>query len=298
MTKRLLFLIILIGFSMSSYAQLYDSLVKPGKKWYYIQFIGEQHIPSNGGNIYISEDWRTHDSLDYYKIIDRTFFKQDSLWIREEDKRIYFLNLNDTMYQGKEVLMYDFNLEKGDSFRFKTKIFNEDSFLNALLIVDTTFIINNRKNIKFKTGHLLGFGTFFMENWVEGIGVKSVLYYSFEHYYFVRQPDFAVRLTCLFDNQKQILPLNGICDSTLFNPEVEIEPIKIYPNPSRGNFNIHLNDSKLYNFKVYNNLGQQIEEYHLEGSKNYQVKCEFPKGLYRLSISNQEFNYHVNLFIE
>lgn len=298
MKEKLFYILISIGLPISCLAQTYDSLVKPGKKWYYTQIVGEQHIAYSGGNLSISRETRTYNGLIYYKIVDKTSVNKDSLWIREENKRVYILNLSDSVYHGQEILMYDFNLEKGDSFRFKTKFYYKDSFLNALLIVDDTYIINNRKNIKFKIGEFAGFGTFLMRDWVEGIGGRHILYYSFHMYNFVIQPDYAFYVSCLFDNEKQILPLAGNCDSTLSYPRIDNYQIKIYPNPTQRYFNVNLNNSKKHVVGIYDQVGQKIDELQLEGSTNYLINCNYTKGLYVLHISNAESIFQTKLIIQ
>lgn len=298
MKEILLYILISFGLPISCFAQTYDSLVKPGKKWYYNQVVGEQHIEYSGGNLSISRETRTHNGLMYYKIVDKTSKKQDSLWIREENKRVYILNLNDSVYHGKEILMYDFNLEKGDSFRFKTKFYYKDSFLNALLIVDDTYTINNRKNIKFKIGEFAGFGTFLMRDWVEGIGGRHILYYSFHLNNFVIQPDYVFYVSCLFDNENQILPLSGNCDSTLGYTMTDPNQIKIYPNPTQSCFNLNLNNSKKHVVRIYDKVGQKIDELQLEGSTNYLINSNYNKGIYVLQISNAESIYQTKLIIQ
>jgi len=302
---KIKFVLTLIIFSgvYSLQAQNYDSIVKPGKKWYY-QVSRIDDITRPAGTIVILPNTRNYKGLSYHQVKSQACYNFDSIWAREEDKKIYFLNLQDSIYRGHEVLMYDFNLEKGDTFRFKTPF--RDSFFKARLVVDTTYFKDNRKHIIFKKGDVYEF-TFGNPNgssihqiysWVEGIGAPSVmLYYAFERHSF-EFFEVSCYVSCLFDNQKQILPVSGNCDSLLNTQRNERVFLKIYPNPTQGQFKIQLNSSENHVLQIFDSFGQKLDEIELEGALNYSIPCHYNTGIYFLKVSKANYDYYTKLIVE
>lgn len=302
MIKHRIFLFFLfITTSTFSFGQ-YDSLIKPGKKWFYHKncFPGEPPI-CPGGKISILPITKNYQGKVYYMVNAKACYSFDSIWAREEEKKVYFLNLGDSIYKGEEVLMYNFNLEKGDTFKFKTPY--QDTFLTASIIVDTTFVKDNRKHIQFNNklvydikGSFLPFHQ--IRSWVEGIGAPNVmLYYAFERHSF-ELFEYACYISCFYDGEKQILPVIGNCDSTLSLGMAVKTPITIFPNPAVDRFNIQLPSIGKYKLQIFNSLGQKLDELYLEGELNYTLPFDFYGGIYFLKVSSTEITYQSKLIVK
>lgn len=304
MSKKLLFTILIIALTFHCKGQSYDSLLKPGKRWYYKLYSSGDNLTYNGGNISILNETRKYNGKNYFKLKAKiTLWPQfDSIWVREEEKRIYFINLEDTVNHGQELIMYDFNLAKGDTFKFKMKTYeSKDSFLNGRLIVDTTFMKDNRKHIKFI------YHTKIFENnskyvnlineWVEGIGANQVLFYTYDSYVFVPS-EYSRTISCLMDNQYQILPKNGICDSLLDIPKLINVTLRVSPNPATKQYTVQLKNSEKCLLHVYNSMGYKVDEFELQGKLIYMLPCDYNRGIYFLRVIHEPFSYIAKLIVE
>jgi len=304
MKKTSLLIVFILSITVPTLAQPYDSLVKPVKKWYYKRYFpGDPVTPA--GSISILKKTLKTGGITYNQLIGNNI---SGCWIREDSKKVYMINLNDLTFKGREMLMYDFNLEKGDTFRFKTpydrKIY-VDSFLTARIIVDSTFTKDNRKHIVFKpelyyennyTNHP---PLHQIRTWVEGLGTEDVLlHYAFDRHHF-ELFELAYKVTCFFDNGSQVVPASGNCDSLAGFASISKSQIKIYPNPASSNFNLQFPTTEKYKITIYNSLGQKSDELDLEGKTTYLLQINYGKGIYLIRSTNgSEQSFVSKLIVE
>ena len=301
MNYRLLFLIISFGLVPSSIGQAYESMVKPGRKWDHLcRHVSDPFIINYSIEI-MNDTLRFKDKV-YNKVKCYKLSGFDSLWVREEGKKVWFLDTGKSVFRGQEILMYNFNLEKGDTFRFKSPPVNStDSFRVGRIIVSNTFIKDNRKYIEFNR-------TIVYENssktdffpalyWIEGIGLSNGPYPMFYAYSSSFFSEFNCGL-CVFENQKHIFPLSGICDSTIGITRNEKLVYKLYPNPAQKQFTIQLVSENEYKVQIYNTLGLKVDEFALSGKINYSIPCSYLKGIYRVVVSSGRIRYQSSLIIE
>lgn len=308
MKLKCLVTFLFFGFTICSQGQNYDSLVKPGKKWYYNILHGGENITWRAGDISIVNETGSFNGKIYFKLKkSANMVSNDSLWIREEDKRVYILNLQDTIFKRKEILAYDFNLVAGDTFRFITRLKYKDSLVNARIIVKNTYIKNKRKCIDFKGGNIFDnnfngndFGVYKNQifNWTEGIGGEQLLIYPFDSWSFTGGSEVVTYVSCLFDNLIQILPETGNCDSLLGLRKTENISVKVYPNPAQNLYYIKTPNSNLYKIQTSNSLGEKLDHFELEGKTEYKIPCNYASGIYFLHISNKTDEYYLKLLIE
>lgn len=66
--------------------------------------------------------------------------------------------------------------------------------------------------------------------------------------------------------------------------------LKIYPNPSNGNFVVEVDDlvNLLIEIVIYNNLGQVVFEQLYGDGKQIEVLTKLKQGIYDLVINNQK----------
>ena len=99
----------------------YKPLVREGVVWEYFH---DGWTPDQGyySHIYIAGEENINDTI-YHKcyIVNRYFKNECIAYLREEDKKVYLLSFDEhVMFQyntnGQEILIYDFNLNEGDSY--------------------------------------------------------------------------------------------------------------------------------------------------------------------------------------
>ena len=99
----------------------YTPLVREGVVWEYFH---DGWTPDQGyySHIYIAGEENINDTI-YHKcyIVNRYFKNECIAYLREEDKKVYLLSFDEhVMFQyntnGQEILIYDFNLNEGDSY--------------------------------------------------------------------------------------------------------------------------------------------------------------------------------------
>ena len=99
----------------------YTPLVREGVVWEYFH---DGWTPDQGyySRIYISGEENINDTIYHKCYIVNPYSKNECIaYLREEDKKVYLLSLDEhVMFQyntnGQEMLIYDFNLNEGDSY--------------------------------------------------------------------------------------------------------------------------------------------------------------------------------------
>jgi hypothetical protein len=290
MKLKLLPLILFLSFFIKSNAQ-YDSLVKPGKKWYYTLFDGERNWPR--GITEISRTTVSYNGKTYYSLINPSpcYLTTDTMLIREENKRVYSVILGNSIFHGQERILYDFNLEKGDSFKFSSpagRDFREfpDSVLNITFHVDTTFYVNNRKEIRFK--YLFTPQHVRSITWLEGIGNESGwLGYSY-HRLGYELSESSCGLVQVCDENLKIHPNGpGQCNEAILSVDFNNYRLSVYPIPTQNNITLKLPNTELYQITIFNVNGKVVKEIELEGNENYEISMGYPKGMYYLNATNR-----------
>ena len=128
MKKEILFFLIFI--SLNSISQIYQPMLEDKLEW---------HITScsNGciTDVYYTDSDTLYNNLSY-KILNGYHYVSKTFWIREDtnQRKIYMSFINNL--QRKEVLLYDFSLEKNDTI----EVFNPISPFDpspGLFIVDS-----------------------------------------------------------------------------------------------------------------------------------------------------------------
>ncbi len=288
MKNKLLFPLIIFVSSYCCYAQNYDSLIKPGKTWdRRCRHASEPSFFST--SVRVLYDTLYYNSKSYYRMAFVNSFPYDSTYVREEGKRVWFLNLDEAKYKREEILMYDFNLEKGDTFMFKHQSrFHTDSLITEMVIVNNTQIKDSRKYIQFA-------GNVLPNPWIEGLGLYQWdLCYAFYSSYF---SEYSCGL-CVFENQKQVYPVSGVCDSSSFGIQViDRIAVKLFPNPAQKVLSVQLPNTSKYTVQFVNLTGEKVDEFEIEGKENYSFSCNYSRGMYFLKITNGKSNFQIKVIL-
>lgn len=171
-----------------------------------------------------------------YKILDGYHYISRKFLLREEiSERKVYLNVTLPNGQNDEYMLYDFNLNEGDSIRMLNSVspfpedlgyFKLDSIRNKPVLENQTANYYYFSNTLANTG---GFG--YLPVWVEGVGSLSIVNApgGDPNYFGVGQ------LACFWKNGNLYFHDNqmGIdCDSVLKSDEADRpKKISVFPNP-------------------------------------------------------------------
>jgi len=177
--------------------------------------------------------------------------------------KVWFRKLNDTstfsIYYylpiDSEILLYDFDLQVGDSLSWKP-------FNSKVEQIDSVQLTDGgwRKRIHFTSN-----GMYEPEDWIEGVGSSYGLFGSYEY------PPFEGGhfLNCFLQNDTLLWESLGFlqtdCDH-FYTGTAEIESeisISVFPNPSSDFITFDLSNfpNEKFTLTIYNSNGQQVSHY-------------------------------------
>jgi hypothetical protein len=212
--------------------------------------------------------------------------------MREEEKVVYFkpnpeyVNYLFFECDSSEFVLYDFNLEIGDTFYTAscTEFGPADStYFTKILDVDSIQINDGsfrKRYLLSEISWMLPYGLCGLFEWVEGVGNVS-----FDPFYFhVDCFESASYFTCLKIGENEIYR-NCAADS---NKEIETINFKIIPNPTFNKVYIEgLNAYSDYTITIYNLKGTAIL-----GNLHNQASIDlssFDRGIYYCLIQTAQF---------
>lgn len=292
--SRTVIILIVIGFSfIKIYGQTYTPFIDTNSLW------RDRWVPKcvHAASTTVSTTW---DAQEYFKgdtIINGKSYsklyitgsKREYSWIQglvldttlfycnyyigamREDtlKHVYYINT-----AGTEKLLYNFNLNVGDSVPYTNGAYN---FYIHVLSIDSVFIYNkHRKRFNFDYASPL----------IEGVGRKYGLL-GVEHW--------QTSWICLKDESKAYFYNNTYCfgdttatllecNSPSINPiDTNLEyDIKLYPNPTFSQLNIISNHLILSEITIFNLTGKKIKTI----TKNLNIinVSGLPAGIYFIKL--------------
>lgn len=200
------------------------------------------------------------------------------IYLRQEEKKVW------QYYEEGEKLLYDFSLEKGDTFQ--SKIFNKENVALIVSEIDSVQILDGsmRKRMKLyckDDPDTINHSYYGLRTWIDGIGdlggvlsVKSSC-----------SPEQNSALLCFYYNYR-LRYSNPMFSQCWYSGTDDIVDagIKIFPNPVRDYLIIKLdNISKYQGWEIFNLLGQKV----MSGKFDYKYQidvAELDTGLYFLLI--------------
>lgn len=213
-------------------------------------------------------------------------------FVRQDSGRVYYLN-----YQQQEQLLYDFNLNEGDT----VDLYMGWIFPTSLRVssVDTVNWGRARKRIFLSCNGCLSYHD---EIWVEGIGnIYSSIFVPFQREQIFDGPTFAVR--CYSENGATTYPYPGYqhCywDTTLYLSDKNIleEEVSIYPNPVSDFLFIDLPQNEPVDVCLSSALG--VELFCEKHSANASIDMRlYPEAIYLLQIKSAKGSVSKKIVLE
>lgn len=214
----------------------------------------------------------------------------------EDSSKFFFRPFNDTI----DFLLYDYNLEIGDSFYLPNVLFDVEFDSNANIIVLNNidsiqaFDGNFRKRLNFdfidatyQDLVYLGCNNFNNFSWIDGIGNQIHPIYPIWGCF-----ESGAQVDCFFNDN---LELFGGC---LYSPvdEIEKQSLNIYPNPAKRIINIESSNMLIDKVELFTLDGKKID---ISLSNRNQIDLSnYPNGIYILGIRNNDSRYIVQKIIK
>lgn len=250
-----LFLHLLLLCGMS-FGQKYEPFTSDSKQWTYVQTL---MLSGGDGTTYLVEKCYFKGDTIWNNTVYRKFYTKQvqpnlenervSFFIREDttERKVYVHDFN----FNRTALLYDFNLNKGDSFKIYVL---DDIYLNSKVInVDTISIDNKKlKRIVFKDSI----------TWVESLGSLTRMYIpSSGELICVKDGNSVLYLNSKFNSCDMIFPqdsVNAVQDIKLGTPY----SYNVYPNPieTTSILKIKVDTNEMFKIEIYNSLGILIKE--------------------------------------
>jgi hypothetical protein len=225
-----------------------------------------------------------------YKIITKTDelgILTNNLIAREDSsaKIVYFID------SLTEKVLYNFNLQIGDSINIKTKLLSyEWYFITRIDSVNT--LTGFRKKITLKNNSNI-IDTI---NWIEGIGSDYGINYKEElnERYQSGGAGYLFGLLCSWKNGQQIFQNQNfgfgcysVGGTVGINKNLNsLIKISIFPNPTASTFTISKNTNEVLQFHLYNLIGQQVLNTTLKENETTIERNNLATGTYLFSITN------------
>lgn len=282
MKKKILLLLFLV-FSHFAFSQ---KLLDTGKVWNIMECMYPGACLTNTWQLANGDTLVDNHT---YKIIEQTdslwgLYHSDMVFMREDSaKRVY------CMTNWGEVMLYDFNLQIGDTFRFGNSFFSQYAFV--VDNVDSITLMNGekRKHISLSGGY---------EEWIEGIGSTHGLFDAFMEVFIL---DMGSSLLCFTENGTQ--KYQDANYQNCFYSSVGIQEnkreftIQISPNPITNKSFISFTINQTQNLKInlFDIAGRHTQTIACTQFKEGENKMEWNasnlnSGIYFLKIQGENFS--------
>jgi len=265
--KNIIFLILLVTFTKVE-AQEYRPFPTENARWvYYYSMEGLNYwtlYNLNGDTVINQKIYHVIHKKGSFGPKENLNILED-IYLREEDKRIYFIN---TLDKEKEILTYDFNLAVGDTFYLES--------FDTLVVKDERFEDGKRK-LFLECLNLEYLGVKILDIWIEGIGSD----------YDLEKPTVYSSLMCFKGDNDQTDHCSYF-DKILTDSQsypVESKPI-IYPNPAFKQLYFNIDNSKFNQYKIVDLNGKLMEFEKID--KNCIDISDFPEGIYLIQFIGDE----------
>jgi len=272
--KKIFIIILLAIICLRASAQ---TLIDTNKLWYVVE--GED-FGNSTTYVYKFNGDTTFGSFQYKKLYAAAAYEYIKTWsysdaMREDSNSRVYLHTN-----SGDVLYYNFNLTKNDTFIFRGHKMFVDS-------VSTVSLNDNekRKSIYFSDSIKCG------DQWVAGIGsTHGLTYVGFLGCEFPTPPP-NLYLSCFFENDTLNYPNTTInyCDQEAIGVnEIQNKKdiIRIFPNPAIDNITIETHQKST--MEILNIQGQTILQQQIQQGKTNIDISGLAKGVYILRLNNND----------
>ncbi len=201
----------------------------------------------------------------------------EAVYIREYNGKVYYM---DDTTQCREILIYDFTLNKGDS----VTVGDSNDYLSHLK-VDSVNYIQYNDGVSRKTMYLSGDGN---KIWIEGIGDTNSPFY-----YWLPLPNKRCKcgdssyekLICCSVNDKLIYRTPGYYSCVIISSATDFNySFSIYPNPASSYLNVESTVYTGVSYTITDLSGNIVQK----GNLSDEININIPDGMYFISLSDDK----------
>jgi hypothetical protein len=216
---------------------------------------------------------RYHELL-YSQEKSGSTFENTNRFFREENNRIYEFQSNE------DILMYNFNLNKNDTFLVHNLQVQNPYPIITNQILDSITLLNDERR-KVLEMNCKGIEPE-LSTWIEGIGSTKGFLSVFNSCAF----DVNTSLQCFYRNDTLLYmnPESSNC-WTVAAKDISLSSLIIVPNPTHGIFEI-IGDIEFDNLTLFNSIGQKVFKTSYTKSLNI---SNLPTGQYFIEISHKGY---------
>ena len=212
-------------------------------------------------SVLVELNGKTYSKITYFPHPNDS--EEKEILYRGEDRKFYVIPQDSI----DEILIYDFDLEVGDTFvaTWGWQIWGDESL--EVYDVDSIVTVDGVTRKRISLGNVSSSGT-----WIEGIGSQN---WIFVYPGYSGWLDAGYDVTCHFQNEEGIYSHFGsFCDFDLVTNTKETKistTFDLYPNPTSSILNINFKDLKVNKMKIIDLSGRIVfqeeidsEYYNLE----------------------------------
>jgi len=276
-------------------AQAYIPFTKDGKMWTEYWYSGDS--PEHGINMFIMQGDTIFNSKLYKKVYGNTYYGNFIKYVYDDTitKKVYYYDFTNQ----KDSLIYDFNLQVGDTFISMIVWYSMgyDTSKSIVTGIDTEYFAGINR-MKITLGYLNHFdgsilGTY---SWYEGIGC---LYGVFEnsHHYFTTGGDYSEML-CYFEDSALLYHNSSVLDTCFGSTQIrELQPEKFF-NSYFYNPVLYVKPDKpvSYTLSIYDIFGRKVKEVAAIGNLELDLSALY-YGLYIYRIESMDIHYSSKLIL-
>jgi hypothetical protein len=237
-------------------------------------FAAQDTLMDNGSHWYLYKELLySGDEINYSKTGE---------YYRNENLKVYKL-----ISDFEEVLVYDFDLEPGDSISLQSYF---DSITLNVIERDTLLLLDDTERIRLTLNDCNNYPIY----WVEGIGNIDRISLNPELSCSI---DVGGSLSCYYHNDELVHMATWAAECWI-SPTINIsqETIKVYPNPTNYNLNIKGLPQGQYNYRIHNTQGILVQDSKLTDDNIDTSSLE--NGMYFLKLWNDKGVVFVDRFIK
>ena len=290
--KKLLLITVTVLFVISLNAQTTEPLVAEGKQWNVIYRFAPwtpPQPPTCYTTCYKLEGDTVIDGNNY-KLMLSTYREDLTGWtinsaLREENGKVYYRNYISNAFNPEEALLYDFNMQIGDSIN--PYPYDNTSFTYLILDdVRDTIIGESEYTRKKYTFYYSEFGHHYYndrEVWIEGIGSEFGIFSAGD----LHMMGGWNILLCSYENEELVWENTGSFNTCFYSnydingvEEIVSKEVSVFPNPAQNAVSITFPDGAVC---------QSVEIYAIDGRllKSQNSNCE------TVDISNLESGVYI-----
>ena len=237
-------------------------------------------------------DNKVYTRIDYWS---HPYANKQELLYREEDRKFYVVP-PDSVH---EMLVYDFNLNVGDTFETNWSWGTTDTVRMVVMSIDTVTTLDglSRKRMNLANKNYPGTGQYHSGTWLEGIGSLD---WMFVYPSYVSSVSGGFGFACHWTNGNLIYPYestSGNCYIIDNIPEENLDSnISFYPNPMRDKLNIEFSGTNFASLKVldlYGNIVYKNTQHHTALELSH-----LKSGVYFVIIGFKNGNYMTKKIIK